>query len=383
MYSGRRFSDRMARVVAIAALATSAVLVFALGWSWAYFFRMTEGPARFEPLPKMVRSAPNASPLEVQYRLELPGRGEIFPALAAGKPSDYWPAAILTITNTSDRPLLETVAAEIPGWSRAVSDNVIVPPRQSRRLELSPPLLPRTLDINEIRHAELRVTATGPEGASSYSQSRSVLIHSASDLYWGQRFANAQFIARWVTPHDPAVLKLVAAARRYAPREHLAGYNPPAGVRPQAKAVFAALRASGISYVSSIFTFGGFTGEAQRIRMPRETLALDNANCIDVSVAFASAMENIGLDPVIVILPGHAFTGVRQAPNSREILYLDLTVLPTGSFERAEQRAQYWLKKSKPEELLMVDVSAARALGIYPLPSAPAPVLAAQDAEPR
>lgn len=380
MYSGRRFSDRMVRVVAIAALTSSGILIFALAWSWAYFFRMTEGPERFEPLPRMVRSAPNASPLQVQYKLELPGRGEIFPALASGRATDYWPAAILTITNTSDHPLLQAVSAEIPGWSRAVGDNLIVPPGQSRRLELSPPLLSRALENGEIRHAELRVTVSGPDGGSSHSESRPVLIHSASDLYWGQRFANAQFIARWVTPHDPAVLKLVAGARRYAPREHLAGYSQPAEVRAQARAIFEALHASGISYVSSIFTFGGYTGTAQRVRLPRETLALDSANCIDVSVAFASAMENIGLDPVIVILPGHAFTGVRLAPNTRDILYLDLTVLPNGSFERAEQRAQYWMKKSKPEELLMVDVSAARALGIYPLPSAP--VLAAQDGEP-
>lgn len=381
MYSGRRFSDRMVRVVALMGLTTTTVLIFSLAWSWAYFFRMTEGPERFEPLPRVVHPSVTASPLEVQYRLELPGRGEIFPALVTGHASDYWPAAILTVTNTSDRPIAQTVAAEIPGWSRPATLNFVLPPRQSRKLELSPDLLPRALENAEIRRAELQVSVALPGAAApAYTQSRPVLIHPAGDLYWGQRFANAQLIARWVTPHDPSVLKLVAQARRFAANGRLGGYNPPVDARAQAKAVFEALRGSGISYVSSIFTFGSFTGEAQRVRLPRETLALNSANCIDVSVAFASAMENVGLAPVIVIIPGHAFTGVRMAPNAREILYLDLTVLPKGSFERAAQRAQYWLKKSKPEEVLMVDVSAARSLGIYPLPSAPeTPVLSADE----
>jgi len=381
MYSGRRFSDRMVRVVAVLALTTTTVLVFTLAWSWAYFFRMTEGAARFEPLPRVARPAPSASPLEVQYRLELPGRGEIFPALVAGHASDYWPAAVLTITNTSDRPLVQVVRSEIPGWSRAAALNFVLPPRQSRKLELTPELLPRAFQNGEIRRAELRVSVSQPEAdAPAYTQSRPVLIHPAGDLYWGQRFANAQLIARWVTPHDAAVLRLVADARRYAPDGRLGGYNPPVDVRAQAAAVFRALQRSGISYVSSIFTFGSFTGEAQRVRLPRETLALNSANCVDVSVAFASAMENVGLKPVLVIIPGHAFMGVKLGPNSRDILYLDLTVLPKGSFQRAEQRAQYWLKRSKPEEVLTVDIAAARALGIYPLPSAPEPVLAAGDA---
>ena len=378
MYSGRRFTDRMVRVVAVGGLTTTGVLVCALAWSWAYFFRMTEGAARFEPLPRVVRAGAGASPLEVEYKLELPGRGEIFPALASerGRVSDYWPAAVLTISNTSDRPVAQAVTAEIPGWSRVAREEMVIAPRQTRKLELNPALLPAALGNGEIRNAELHVAVTGTGDSPAFDATRPLLIHSASDLYWGQRFANAQFIARWVTPHDAAVLKLVGEARAFAANGRLGGYNPPADARAQARAVFEALRGSGISYVSSIFTFGNFTGDAQRVRLPRETLTLASANCIDVSVAFASAMENIGLAPVIVIIPGHAFTGVRLAPNARDILYLDLTVLPRGSFERAAERAQYWLKKSKPEEVLMVDVSTARSLGIYPLPDAPGTVVA-------
>src|SRR5262249_15850020 len=141
-------------------------------------------------------------------------------------------------------------------------------------------------------------------------------------------------------------------------------------VRTQARAVFQAMRHSGISYVSSIYTFGNFPGESQRIRLPRETLELSNANCIDVSGACASEVEILGMKPEMVIVPGHAFTGVRLGPNSQDILYLDLTVLPRGTFTAAAARAREWLDKTPQSEVLTVDIGAARSLGVYPMPVA-------------
>lgn len=330
----------------------------------------------------LLAAAP-VSPLLLHYQLDVPGRGEIFPALETGKVRDYWPVAVLTIANTSERPAVQTVSSEILGWSRRSEQTLVVGAHESRKVRLSPELLPRAYDNSEMRRATLEVRVTSPESESAeYAQSHPVLLHSGYDLYWGEKFGNAQFIARWVTPHDPAVLQEVSEARRWMPRGRFAGYDPlartekqqAAFVRREAEAAFRSLQHSGISYVSSIFTFGSYVDQAQRIRLPRETLQLSNANCIDVSVLFASMMENIGLEPVVVIVPGHAFTGVRLAPGSHDILYLDLTVLPDGSFQHAGRRAAYWLEKTPAEQVITVDISAARALGIYPIPEpAPAP----------
>jgi hypothetical protein len=101
-------------------------------------------------------------------------------------------------------------------------------------------------------------------------------------------------------------------------------------------------------------------------------LRLASANCMDVSVAFASAAENIGLQPLLVIVPGHAFAGVRLHRDSERALYLDLTVLPDGSFSAAMARANAWLKKVPAERVLVVDIAAARVLGLYPLAPQPA-----------
>jgi hypothetical protein len=374
----RSVSLRAARLLAALFGLTTLLFAAALAGSWYYVYQYVsrEGTPSPPALPQAMHPAAGlVSPLQINYKLDLPGRGEIFPALTAGRPADYWPVAVLTISNASDRPVAQTVEAQIPGWSARAQHSLIVGPHSTQNLRISPELLPRAFANQEFRRATLEVRVSGPQDPEHYFQERPVFLHSAYDLYWGKSFSNAQFIARWVTPHDPAVLRLVAEARRYIRNGRMPGYggsdrlNVDPQVRAQATAIFQALKHSGVSYVTSIYTFGDFSSDAQRIRLPQETLTLDTANCIDVSVAFASAIENLGMDPAIVIVPGHAFAGVRLSPEAQDWLYLDLTVLPRGTLQQAQARAEHWLKKTPPSQVLMVDVAAARALRIYPIPS--------------
>jgi hypothetical protein len=369
-------STRVWQVLTLLSTTAAIGLGIAFGVSWSYAKKLEESANQ----PLIVRERAEAtalpvSPLLMRYQLELPGRGEIFPALTVGAPAEYWPVGILTMTNDSEHPVMQVVSTEVPSWSLHQEQTLILGAHESRQLRLSPPLLPQAYQLQDIRRASLSVRVNDERGDALFAQTRPVLVHSSNDIYWGQRFSNAQFVARWVTPHDPSVLNVISGARRFAPNGRLAGYlNPPKTrngldmqVRLQANAIFRALSHSGISYVSSIFTFGEHVGEAQRIRLPRETLSLNNANCMDVSAVFASAMENLGMKPVIVIIPGHALAGVKLGDQSQQTLYVDLTVLPRGTFEQAIARAQGWLKKTPPEQVLTVDIAAARAMGIYPM----------------
>lgn len=363
---------------------TTVALSVALVLSWKFFYKLALRPLPEPDLPSYAHPSDEpVSPLQVHYQLDLPGRGEIFPALSGSQAADYWPVAVLSISNTAARPVLQVISAQVHGWTTELRQTVVIGPHETRSLRLEPELLPQAFANSEFRRATLAVEAQDATTGYVFAQQRPVFLHSASDLFWGNKFANAQLLARWVTPHDEAVLQLVSRAERLMPGGRLRGYNPvpripmEAQVREQAAAVFAAMKESRISYVSSIYTFGNFPGETERIRLPRETLHLSNANCIDVSVAFASAMENLGMQPVIVIVPGHAFTGVRLAPDSQNILYVDLTVLPKGSFNQAISRAEAWMKKTPAAEVLTVDVGAARSLGIYPLPTPQQPATSA------
>ncbi len=382
-----RVSARAARALAMVFLLTTLGLGGALGWGWMFVSKLALQPLPDPPLPaKMRPSSAPVSPLQIQYQLNLPGRGDIFPAFADGKAADFWPLAVLSISNTSKKPVLQIITAEVRGWSTVLRETAVIGPGEARTFKLDPELLPGAYQNGEIEQATLAVEVKEPASGYTFAQQRRVFLHSASDFFWGSRFANAQLLARWVTPHDDPVLQLVSEAKRYVPGGKLRGYNQAAGikvetqVRQQVEAVFRALKQSRISYVTSIYTFGNYPGETQRIRLPRETLALKNANCIDVSLVFASAMENLGMQPVIVIVPGHAFTGVRLGANSQKILYLDLTVLPNGTLLSAMRRARAWLKEKPASEVLAVDVGAARSLGVYPMPTGPVPATTAVQA---
>ena len=380
-------SHRAAKILASVFFLTSLLLGAALVGTWRFISKLDlKMPDSGWPVKQTSSAALSpVSPLLLRYQLDLPGRGEIFPALVASGASDYWPLATLNISNTADRPVIQTITAEVPGWSQHSIQTVVLAPHETRTFSLNPDLLPAAYDNEEIRRATLVVTASSPVSGTSFAQNRTLHLHSASDFYWGKKFANAQFLARWVTPHDPSVLLLVSEARRWAPNGRMPGYgfktdSPTATatvVKQQVNAAFAAIRSAGMSYVSSIFTFGDFIDQAQRIRLPRETLSLSNANCIDVSVLFAAMMENLDLKPVIVIVPGHAFAGVRLGPQSSDILYVDLTVLPKGTLAGAISRADGWIKKIPPDQVITVDISAARALGIYPMTEPPPQVKAA------
>lgn len=395
MFPFSRVSERTARRLASVFLFASIGLGCWLAGTWIYINRLTLTLPMPEK-PKLVEyRAPQServSPLLVQYRVDVPGRGEVFPALASAAATDYWPLAILTISNTASRAIVQVVHAEVPEWSRAFEQTVVVGPHATLALKINPYLLPNAFEDHEIAHATLHISVADESGGTTFAQAQPVLMHSGSDLYWGKQFANVQVVARWVTPHDAAVLNLVSEAKRFVPNGRLPGYNAServgaqatmsAQVTRQAEAVFKAIQRSGFSYVSSIYTFGNFTDVAQRIRLPRETLQLDTANCMDISVTFASAIENLDMKPVLVIVPGHAFAGVRLGPETSDILYLDLTVLPKGTFQQAVARAQEWLKKTPAEQVLTVDVSSARRMGIYPLPGAAeakAPTVRASD----
>jgi hypothetical protein len=385
-------SERSAKLLALIFFVSTVSLAITLA-GWYGFVRKITLSTTPEP-PRIARTAPSVStpvsPLLVNYDLDLPGRGEVFPALVATSANEYWPLAILTIANTSKQPVLEMISSEIPGWSQRQEFTIVVGPQETRTLQLNPTLLGEAFGLEEVRRANFNIRVTDVNTGTVYAQTRPVLIHASSDFYWGKQFANAQVVARWVTPHDSAVLQLIADARRYIPNGRFAGYNSAltpaalkAQVTQQARAVFNAMKRSQLSYVTSIFTFGDQNGWSQRIRLPRETLSLKTANCIDVSVAFASAMENLGMDPVIVIVPGHAFTGVRLGPKSSEILYVDLTVLPQGTFAQAQTRAKEYVNGTPTDRILTVDISATRKMGIYPLPTPRTPFVTAAEKTPR
>jgi len=85
-------------------------------------------------------------------------------------------------------------------------------------------------------------------------------------------------------------------------------------------------------------------------------------------VLFAAALENIGIEPFVMFVPGHAFLGYRQWPGSDEINFVETTMIGSSSFSEAraegERKAQ---AAASAGNGIILDIKAARSGGLTPL----------------
>jgi hypothetical protein len=86
--------------------------------------------------------------------------------------------------------------------------------------------------------------------------------------------------------------------------------------------------------------------DRQRVLHPQDALAHKTANCIDGTVLFASLLLRAGLQPVIVLVPGHAFLGWRTWSDAQEYEFLETTKLGAASFADALAAGQEQAKQA-------------------------------------
>lgn len=83
----------------------------------------------------------------------------------------------------------------------------------------------------------------------------------------------------------------------------------------------------GMSYASVSTTSNpAQRANVQHVRFFEEVYNLRQANCIDACVFFASVMRRIGLKPVIMVVPGHAYLGYYTDKERRNMKLLETTV---------------------------------------------------------
>ncbi|HEV7675289.1 MAG TPA: hypothetical protein VGQ12_12225 [Candidatus Angelobacter sp.] len=314
------------------------------------------------------------------YKIQAGIDGEIYPVLAnyasmQRQGDRTFGVVSVTLSNTSAEPMLRRVNVRIPGWSDEEIQTVEVAPGITRTVVFAPAFLSRLYQNHEIAAATAHVTITDTASNSSYETTVPVRLRSAEDMFWGNGFKYASFIASWVTPHDHIVESVLSRAKGFTADHRLPGYEnwKTAAQQEQetyreAQAIFNTLQRIGLSYVKSSATLGDHKGVSERVRMPRMSLAQNSANCIDAAVMYASLFENLGMDASIVIVPGHAYAGVRVAEGSPKFLLIDVALTGRSTFEAAVASAQKGMASHAPSTVTQVMVEKARSSGIYPMP---------------
>ena len=369
---------RIARLIRVAALLAAALTGTAAHASAAA--APVAGPAAVETaVVPVVRDTP-ARRILPTYRIDVGLDGEVFPAFAnyasLQRPEDRrWGTIAVTITNSSDVALRNRLTVKVPGWSDEEIQIAEMAAGQQRTFLFAPTFLTRFFKNNEIAAATALVTATDMGGRQIFTGTAPVRLRAVGDMFWGTNFKYAPFIASWVTPHDPEVEQILAAAKEYMPGRRLPGYelNKSAAAQErstylQAKAIYQALQSSGLSYVKSSMTFGGNESWSERVRTPRQSLQHRSANCIDAAVMYASLFENLDMEPVVVVVPGHSYVGVRVARGSNRYLYIETALTARVGFEAAVAAAERGLARFPLSQVRLIKIHEAREAGIFPLP---------------
>ena len=327
-----------------------------------------------------IRPPAPVRPIAPSYKIQAGIDGEIYPVFAnyaslQRQADRTFGVVSVTLSNSTDAAMRRGVTVEIPGWSDREIQTVDLAPGATHTLVFAPAFLPRLYQNHEITAATAHVVIADSADNTSYETTVPVRLRSAEDIFWGNGFKYASFIASWVTPHDRPVEAVLAHAKRFTTDHRLPGYESWKSAAQQeqetyreAKAIFTALQRMGLSYVKSSITLGDHKGISERVRMPRVSLAQSSANCIDAAVMYASLFENLGMDASVVIVPGHAYAGVRVAEGSPRFLLIDVALTGRSTFESAVASAQTGLASHAPSTVTQVMVEKARSSGIYPMP---------------
>ena len=229
------------------------------------------------------------------------------------------------------------------------------------------------------------------EGRVLHTQERDLII-LAFDQWQGLQ-TMPELLAAFITPNHPKISEVLKRSAEilgeWTGRPALDEYQSrnPDRVHKQAAAIYQAISEREITYVSAP---ASFEEAGQRIRLCDQLFSQGLGNCLDMSLLFAACAEAAGLHPLIVVVKGHAFTGLwlvedsfadpvaddhtlltkRIAEGIHDILLLDAVGMNKGShidFEAAVRSAEGHLLK--PEDfLLFIDVKRARFGKIRPLP---------------
>jgi hypothetical protein len=257
--------------------------------------------------------------------------------------SAFYPSYVANHNNqfmikySSSSPVTLLINVDIPGFTRVQTRTVNASPTL-QSISFTPPLLDHALrNFTAEDNTSLHVWVTDTQDHNYYINDTPLLLHSRWLMQWVA--ANRLMIAAWVTPNDPAVADLVAKSMRYLPSEPaptpkaMIGYNQASRkqVADQVDAIFDALRIDyKIQYVQASVPYGGpaaSTEDTQVIKLPSEVLQQHSGMCVELTVLLASAVESIGLDAEIVIIPGHAFLGVAVTPGDRHFQYWDAVLV--------------------------------------------------------
>lgn len=210
---------------------------------------------------------------------------------------------------------------------------------------------------------------------------------------WGGLSHLPDLVAAFVQPNEPAVERLLKQAaevlRRNGRDPALNGYTGGAKRAWElSSAIWGAVAGMGLDYA---LPPASFEQSGQKVRGPGQIAESGLATCFDLALLFCAALEQAGLNPLLVFTEGHAFAGVwlkaeefsttvmddvtalRKRLKLKELLLFETTLVtqrPAVPFSYAAERGAQQVGEDQDAVFrLAVDIRRARLQRIKPLAS--------------
>lgn len=334
-------------------------------------------------MPFFLMAIPQAkATLYVDWRLDTTEKGEFVTAFAHlyGVPQVekeyelYFCEVELDATEISvaEEGIIEVSVGEYAQPAREVYE---ISERGIFTYGLNPTFNDKVAEVTTPTPVTVDLKMTDKAGNQIYADSITIQMLPISYYAWVLSETDMRVLSPVLaTPHADPIQKLLSAAAKATPFDSMLGYQEYPGysheeiVEYQMRAIYNVLQNLEIVYVHSPRTFT--STEAQRIRLPVQTLNDRAGNCIELSLLFCSIFEAMDFRTEFVYLPQHVFITVYTWPDSDIVFPLETTFLGTESYDKAREFGlnEYNNASQAGSQSYIFSTNDVRIIGITPTP---------------
>lgn len=238
---------------------------------------------------------------------------------------------MLVTNNSSNAARNVEVSFEIPNYIewKLVTKFPVILPGQSVVVNCYPSFNEKIVEKTTSSKEQVNIKVTGAN-IDETEQNFKIDIKGRNEFMYtfiptdeirtpGEYFDNAGLLTCLVTPEDPIIKYYTQKIQEKVLKGEAASVeNKDAeGVRFLTGIYYATL----VSHMVYSGTSGvpakveDISSGVQSIRLPREVVTGKTGLCIELSILYASILMNAGLDPIIYLIPGHAYPGFKMNGN--------------------------------------------------------------------
>ncbi len=264
------------------------------------------------------------------------------------------PLGTVVVTNHDLDTVATTLRFFVPGLMRRPLDRpLLLAPQSVQEVMLTARLESSMLDVqdNQVLSAEVSLAFSSGDETISIQKERDIQVYGRGALQWDDVARAAAF----VTAGDAQV---AAFARQslVAFEDEIQSRGKPLANLTRALVLFEALKAHGLRYLADANSpYAQATSDRSvidHIQYPAELLKSKSGDCDDLTVLYASLLENAGVPTALVDYPGHIF------------LLFDTGVTRQEAYKLPMEERQYVVRGDRvwiPVEITRLDEPFAKA----------------------